>query len=477
MPIDSNSGSGQKRTGQVADHAVVLGGGLAGLCTAAVLAERFASTTIVERDVLPQAPGHRKGVPQDRHNHVLLPLGVESLERIFPGVVEELRKGGAGLVDAPESLRIYMAGGAILVDRFDVTLVTATRPFLEAVVRSRVDSRGNVRFIEGREAAGLVTSPDRKRVNGVRVLPRGGSGAGEALAADLVVDATGRGSQAPRWLADLGYPAPAEDRVQVGVHYASRLFERKPGELGGALNVLVARPPGQRRGGVIAAVEGDRWSVTLSGFLGERPPDELDAFIEYARSLWRPEIYDVVSRARPIGEGATGSYPANLWRRYDRLDRFPERFVVTGDAVSPLNPTYAQGMSVAIAEALVLAATLDQGGLDRVGPRFFKRSMALVKNSWTQATDSDLRDPNVEGPRTPRWRILKAYGDRLVPLTHRDPVVGGAFLRVIGLAAPPPTLMHPRILGRVLLSRLRPGARARRAPHPSSQTAAAKDGR
>jgi 2-polyprenyl-6-methoxyphenol hydroxylase-like FAD-dependent oxidoreductase len=269
------------------------------------------------------------------------------------------------------------------------------------------------------------------------------------LAGDLVVDATGRGSRSPQWVADLGYPSPEEERLQVGIHYTTRLFRRMPGDPEGCQNLVVTIPQDGRRGGVLLAVEGNRWIVTLVGLMGERPPADLDGFVEYARTLWVSDLHELVAAAKPLGEASTGGFPSYVRRRYDRLRRLPSRYVVTGDAVCSLNPVYAQGMSVAIGEARALGPILDQHGLDRVGPRFFQRTKRTIDEAWTIATGADLGYPAVQGPRSAQWRLINAYFKRLLRVAHRDPVVARAFMEVNGMVTPPQHLMRPRIVSRV----------------------------
>ena len=300
--------------------------------------------------------------------------------------------------------------------------------------------------LEGQEARGLLTTPDRSRVTGVR---HGSpdSNTTEAMAADLVVDATGRRSRSPQWLADLGYPSPDEVRLEVGVHYTTRLFRREPGDLEDCQQVVVTIPPGGNRGGVLVAVEGDRWLVTLVGLLGERPPADLAGFIEYASTLWVDDLHQVVAAAEPLGEAATGGFPGYLRRRYDRLRRFPDRFVVTGDAVCSFNPVYAQGMSVAIIDAVALGRILDKHGLDRVGPRFFKLTKRTVDAAWMMSTGADLGHPGVDGPTAG----LVAADQRL----HQPPPGGGPPRSRSGqgipggeraAGRPPQHLMRPRFV-------------------------------
>jgi 2-polyprenyl-6-methoxyphenol hydroxylase-like FAD-dependent oxidoreductase len=440
-------GRGRPDRARVGEHAVVLGGSLAGLAAAAALAERFHRVTIVERDTLQGTDGYRRGVSQGRHLHILLPAGRVGLAELLPGVVDDLRARDARVIDTTQ-VRFHIAGGTLLLEDADLDIVSVTRPLLESVVRDRVWAQPGVRSLEGQDARGLVTTPDQSRVTGVRLGSRD-SNAEDTLAGDLVVDATGRSSRSPQWVADLGYPSAEEERLQVGVHYTTRLFRREPGDFEGRQAVVVTIPSGDRRGGALLAVEGDRWLVTLVGLLGERPPADLDGFVKYARTLWVGDLHEIVAAAEPLGEASTGGFPSHVRRRYDRLRRFPDRYVVTGDAMCSLNPVYAQGMSVAIGEARALGQVLDRHGLDGVGPRFFQRTRPIVDAAWTMATGADLGYPAVHGPRPVHWRLMNAYLNRLLRVAHCDPVVARAFMAVNGMVAPPQHLMRPRIVSRV----------------------------
>jgi 2-polyprenyl-6-methoxyphenol hydroxylase-like FAD-dependent oxidoreductase len=441
-------------TARVGEHAVVVGAGFAGLASAAALSERFHQVTIVERDALPHSNDHRRGVPQGRHVHIVLPAGLRNLAELFPGIIDDLRERGARVIDTSH-VRFLIEGGSLRLDETELDFIGATRPLLESVVRDRVRALAGIRFVEDHDARGLVTTPDRSRVIGVRLESRD-SITSDAMTADLVVDATGRGSRSTQWLADLGYPLPDEQRLQVGVRYTTRLFRRKPGDLDGCEHAVIAVPREGNRGGVLLAVEGDLWLVTLVGLFGERPPADLEGFIEYARTLSASELHEAVAAADPVGEAATGGFPGYIRRRYDRLGRFPGRYVVTGDAMCSLNPVYAQGMSVAIREARVLGQVLDRHGLEEVGRRFFRRTRQTVDDAWDIATGADLGYPEIQGPRPARWRVLNAYFNRLLPVAHRDPVVAKAFMEVNGMVAPPQHVMRPRIVARVFIPRRRP---------------------
>lgn len=436
-------------------HAVVLGASMAGLVHAVPLAERFERVTLVDRDVLPDRAEHRRGVPQDEHIHLLVPGGLTRLEGLLPRVLDDMAARGAHVIGSP-GWRFHMGGGRLDVRDTDLRITGATRPLIESVVRDRVLAFGGVELLDGWGARELTTTEDRSRVTGVRLRSSADPQQHRTLVADLVVDTMGRGSPSPRWLEELGYAAPDEQRLKVDVHYTTRLFHRDPADLGGARNVLVDVPPDGRRGGVALAVEDGRWLVTLIGLLGERAPSDLDGFTDYAASLWSGDLHEIVEGAIPVGEPSTQSFPAFSWHRYDRLERLPERYLVSGDAVCSFDPRFGQGMTVAITEATELGRVLDRHGLDVVGERLLSAALPTVQDAWELATGSDLANPEVDGPRPLSWRLTNAYMQRLLPAAHRDPVVAAAFIRVVGMLDRPQQLLHPRILGRVLGGARRP---------------------
>ena len=436
----------------IGERAVVLGASMAGLVSARVLAERFEQVVLVDRDRLPDGPEHRIGVPQAHHVHGLLCGGTRLLEGLMPGLTDDLVADGA-LTGDPGTFGRWFNGGAY-ARRTPSGLegVAVTRPLLEAHVRRRVLSLPNVGLRADRTARGLEAAGSR--VSGVRLTPRGGGGPAEALGADLVVDATGRGSRAGVFLAALGYAPAPEELVRVDLGYATRLYARAPGDMGEDFLVNVAAQPPNRRLGVALAVEGERWMVTLAGMLGDHPPADPEGFLSFAQGLPAPDVAELVARCEPLGDAVLTRFPANRRRRYERLRRLPERFVVLGDALCSFNPVYGQGMSVAAREAAALGACLDARGLDDGLPRRFFRAVATVVDvPWAMATGNDLRFTDVEGRRGPRVRAVNRYLPRLHRAAARDPAVAVAFHRVANLVDPPSALLRPAVARRVLRPR------------------------
>jgi 2-polyprenyl-6-methoxyphenol hydroxylase-like FAD-dependent oxidoreductase len=444
------------------EHATVIGGSMAGLLCARVLADHCDRVTIVERDSFPSGVENRRGVPQGRHTHALLASGRNAVERFFPGLSDELIRDGAVPGDIAHDARWFVGGGRLVRFHAGLEGLLLSRPFLEAAVRRKVLSLPNVHVRENTTVDGLVSNPDKSRVTGIQI-------GNETIPADFVIDATGRGSHSPQWLENLGHPKAPEERVEVALAYTTRLFRRSLQHLDGDGAVVIPPTPEGKRGGVMLGQEGDRWTVTLVGHFGQAAPPELEGFIEYARTLPAPYIYQVVRVAEPLGDPMTARFPASVRRRYEKLRRFPEGYLVFGDAISSFNPIYGQGMSVSALEAVELAEALAKGTND-LARRFFQRAARVVDIPWSIAVGNDLRMPETIGPRNAGVSVINWYMSKLHRAAHRDPVAARAFHLVGNLIAPPPSVLHPRVAWRVLIGNLRP-RRASGPPEKSMQAA------
>jgi 2-polyprenyl-6-methoxyphenol hydroxylase-like FAD-dependent oxidoreductase len=432
-------------------HAVVLGASVAGLLAARALADHYDRVIVIDRDPLPSSFLPRPGVPHGRHLHGLHARGLEVLEELFPGITEELLSAGAVSADVLDQARLLLSGHRFRQASSGLRGVLCSRPLLEGQLRARVRALPQVRFLAA-SITGLTSSADRTRITGVRIAPS--LCPERTIETDLVVDATGRGSRTPIWLAELGYQRPTEDRVPIGLGYATRTFWLRAGALGRDVLVINGGTPDNSRSGFLAAQEGGRHTVTLAGILGDHPPTDRAGFTAFARSLAFPDIADAIDGAQALDDGVTFRFPASVRRRYETLAEFPSRLLVTGDAVCSFNPVYGQGMTVAALEAAVLRAQL--AGRRVPDPRRWFRAIARVVDApWQVAVGADLAYPEVEGRRTAQLRLVNSYVARLHAGASVDPALALAFVRVLGLLDPPEALMRPDRVLRVAAAQLR----------------------
>jgi 2-polyprenyl-6-methoxyphenol hydroxylase-like FAD-dependent oxidoreductase len=445
-----------RKTDRLGDHVIVVGGSLAGLLATRVLADYYNKVTLIERDRLPDEPDNRKGVPQGRHAHGLLAKGREILSQLFPNLMDDLVEGGAVLVDIAGDMSWYHFGGYKVRCKSGIVGPILSRPFLEWHLRRRVLALKNVTSIQEHDVKGLVATAGGARITGVTITPHGRSSGEEVLLADLVVDASGRGSQSPKWLEALGYRRPDELSITMNAGYTSRMYRRRPEDMEEAKTYFILpEPPHQTRLGAAFAVEGDRWHISLGGWLNDHAPADEAGFLEFARSLPSPHIYQIMQRAEPLTDFAVHKFPSNQRRLYEKMRRFPEGYLVIGDAVCSFNPIYGQGMTVGALEAAALDGLLRERrerGRDVRGmwKPFFKRMSKIVDVAWMMSACEDVRYPQVTGSKPAGASLINWYMGKLHRAATHDAAVCVAFFQMMNLLRPPSLAFRPDIVFRVL---------------------------
>jgi 2-polyprenyl-6-methoxyphenol hydroxylase-like FAD-dependent oxidoreductase len=437
------------------NQAVVIGASMAGLLAARALSDTFTRVLVIDRDVLPDGPAGRRGVPQGRHLHGLLARGLRGLDELFPGFEADILAAGAVRGDIQSGIHWYIDGYLIKPEPSGLFGLAVSRSLLEFKVRERVTALPGVEIIDGCDVLDLVTTADRSRVTGVGIMPRADGSAASVVEADLVVDATGRGSRTPVWLEELGYRRPPEAKVAVDITYVSRTYRREPDQLDGRMGTAVATYPGSTHGGFLLAMEEDKFIFSVGGIFGEKPPMDDESLAAYAETM-PTEDYSVFLRtATRLTEPVTTHYPASVRRHYEALADFPEGYLVMGDAVCSFNPVYGQGMTVATLEAQLLGELLAAGSGEQLARRFFRRAAKLIDTPWMIAAGSDLRFPEAEGVLPLKSRLLNRYLGRVYRAAEQDAVVAATFLRVINLIDTPERLLSPGMVARVVRSSAR----------------------
>lgn len=453
----------------IGEHAVVLGASMAGLLAARVVSEYYRNVTVVDRDELPEKPLSRRGVPQGSHGHALQAGGSAILDELFPGILDELVADGSPVWSDGDLAKVIVEYGGHPFLRSGVlpnapSALYPSRPFLDWHVLQRVSRLWNVHVLGGHDVVGLTATADRRGVVGVEVARRGTS-ENTVLRADLVVDATGRGSRAPVFLNELGYDRPLEDELVVNLSYTSQWLRLPPGAIREYFVALFAKP-GDLSTVALLGHENDTWLLTVGAMAGDEPARDFADMLRIAERRAPEHICAALRTAEPIGEPAHYRVPSNRWRRYDKMVRFPSGLVITGDAVCSFNPIYGQGMTVAALDAMALQRCLRSGDRD-LARRYFQASAKTVRVAWRNAVSADLSLPEIAGERPLGMRINNKFADLVLAAVETDAVVGGQFVRVLGMIDSPARLMRPAILTRVLRANLaRPGALARE-PEPA----------
>jgi 2-polyprenyl-6-methoxyphenol hydroxylase-like FAD-dependent oxidoreductase len=447
-------------------RAVVLGGSIAGLFAARVLADAYDEVQIVDRDKLVGVKGPRKTCPQTYQANGLQARGGQILEELFPGMTDELVEAGVPKGDLSGLCRWYAQGLRLKQAWGDLQTLGVTRPVLEWHIRERVQKIPNVSFVEQHDILGVTTTADKSRVTGARVQARGEKNE-RVIEADLVVDATGRGSRTPVWLEELGYQRPPEERKKIDLVYVTQHFRvREPANgFDGHVAINQIAHPAAPRGNVFFPVEDNMIELTTYGLLGDQPPTDQEALYEWLKSLPAKDVYETLRYADPVDKPVLFRFPTTLRRHYQKLERLPFGLLVTGDAVTCFNPVYAQGMSVAAMCALVLRQHLHSGAAPVPQDYFRDLAKDAIDAPWEMTNTVDLSFPGVKGERSLKVKIGNWFLKKMQVAATRDDKVVVAYFRAAGLVATPESLMKPGLMLRVLFKSLLGPTKESRRPY------------
>jgi 2-polyprenyl-6-methoxyphenol hydroxylase-like FAD-dependent oxidoreductase len=426
-------------------HATIIGASLGGLCAARVLAEVSDRVTVFERDELPDGPANRAAVPQGRHVHLLMARGAQEFESLFPGLLDDMVADGVPILEnRPDCIHFGAAGHVLgtahrLQDEF--TAYVPSRPMLEWQIRRRVLAIDNVDVVHATITEATYDAA-RRRVTGVL------RNSGEVVPADLVVDATGRGTRLPVWLQKWGYPRPREETVDVGIAYASQRVQVPDGLL--SEKVVVAGASREQPLGVgMLFYEDGVWNVTTFGVAKTEPPQNFAQICDLADDVLPAHVSSALRQGTALGEMAFHKYPTSRWRRYDKLHPFPVGIFPFGDAVVSFNPTFGQGMTMTAIQASNLRAVIDSGEPD-IATQLAKATAKTTYPVWMMTTIGDLTLHNATG-EAPRWyKPVGGLFDQFLGAAETDPVLAEWFLRRFSLLDSLYMVPSPRLVGRTI---------------------------
>jgi 2-polyprenyl-6-methoxyphenol hydroxylase-like FAD-dependent oxidoreductase len=436
---------------QIGKQAVVIGAGMGGLAAAGALAGCFEQVFVLERDTLPSEPAYRAGTPQARHVHALLLSGQRALSELFPGFEQDLARAGAVPLRVGLDLRMERPGYDPFPQRdLGWCSYALSRPTIERTVRSRVEAQPITTLRQRCRVQEILATPNGEAVTGVRY--ENANGASKIIAADLVVDASGRGASTLGLLKSMGRPLQEETTIGIDLGYATCVFgipDDAPTDWKGVMTF--GQAPQDSRGGLMLPLEGNRWMITIGGRHGDVPPGDVEGFLSYAKELRTPTIYNAIKDAKCVDGVARYGFPESVRRHFERLDAFPRGLLPIADAICRFNPVYGQGMSVAALEACLLRKLLETprgDPLAALAPTFFAEVQAIIDTPWSVAV-FDFVFPDTRGQRPADFETTLKFGIALTRLAAEDPAVHKLTAEVQNLLKPRNVYLDPGLVKRV----------------------------
>lgn len=441
-------------------RAIVIGGGMAGMLAATAASQAVDTVTVIERDELPDGPLPRKGLPQARHTHSLMAGGADAIDALLPGTIDRLLAEGAHFHPLTSNTVVLSPEGWYRRWRPTHHLITSSRDLLDYLIRAQALKNDRIEVLPGRQVTGLLG--DSRRVSGVTHAPATGPREASEMTADLVIDASGRGSRTPAWLAQLGITGIPEHTVDTGLTYATRIYRAADGtDPIPVINVMAdPRRPGPGQSAVLAPIENGQWIVSLSGTRGGEPTADPENFVRFARALRHPLIGDIISGTEPLTDIVLSHSTRNRRRHFEKVRNWPENFIALGDSVATFNPVYGQGMSVAAQGALALRRELARSGDARssgLARRVQRAATGPVDAAWALATAQDIHYTDAHG-RAPtlRDRLISSFTSRLSRTATGSFFMATALTDVTSMRKGATRLLRPSVLAAALQGPLLP---------------------
>jgi 2-polyprenyl-6-methoxyphenol hydroxylase-like FAD-dependent oxidoreductase len=435
----------------IGKQAVVIGAGMGGLAAAGALTDCFEQVFVLERDTLPSEAAYRAGTPQARHVHALLLSGQRALDELFPGFEQDLARVGAVPLRVGLDVRMERPGYDPFPQRdLGWCSYALSRPTIERTVRSRVEGQPNTTLRQQCRVQEILATQNGEAITGVRY--ENVNGTSETIAADLVVDASGRGTSTLNLLKSIGRPLPEETTIGIDLGYATCVFavpDDAPADWKGVMTF--GQAPQNSRGGLMFPLEGNRWMTTIGGRHGDVPPGDVEGFLSYAKALRTPTIYNAINHAKCVDGVARYGFPESVRRHFERLDVFPRGLLPIADAICRFNPVYGQGMSVAALEACLLRKLLETPRGDPIAglaPSFFAEVQAVIDTPWSVAV-FDFAFPDTRGQRPADFETTLKFGIALTRLAAEDPAVHKLTAEVQNLLKPRNVYLDPALVKRV----------------------------
>lgn len=437
--------------------AVVIGGSIAGIAAAKMLSGTFERVIVLEKDDPHRRREGRSGAAQGWHLHHLLTAGRIELERIFPGIIDDMVREGAFDVDMAAQYRIRLGGSWKKPGAGDIKIVCAGRPLLEWCVRRRLDAEPRISFHYESEVADLIFDRASNTVIGVAV-DRNASEL-ELVPAEFVVDASGKNTHIPEFLDRIGVGAPEVEQDIINCFY-STMYHTVPPERQWRDKVMMicyAYRPYEDTYAAQYYTDSSRTvlSTTLVAYNCYSPPRTAQEFREFANHMPSPVVGENIDGLQPASSIYNFRYPNMLRLRYEKKTNLPRALLAVGDSYTSADPVSGLGMTLALKEVRELQLLLAEYGPGHaeLPRRYYRKISKLADTAWFVIREQNLRFDwlkDVHKKRPFYFGVLTWYMDRVMELVHDDPGTYSEFLAVVHLVKPPAALMTPRVAGKVL---------------------------
>ncbi|CAF3938779.1 unnamed protein product, partial [Rotaria sp. Silwood1] len=451
------------------DHAVIIGGSLGGMITAAYLSKYFKRITIIESDDVlsdtfnkstpneildyrcrlesPTSIG-RSGVSQIYQIHLLPGEGFKIFNELFPHLTDKLKNEYNVRTYAIKSEVMMIINGNVLnqnlpedmewlgIDRF--TLEIALRKELCLQYSNQIEWICNARAIQ------LIVDRSANIVQGVKYrLKQHVNSQLLDIYGDFIVDCSGRNTSSIKWLKESFNLIVPTEQIHFGSGYVSFIGERFKTEHPSLDSISIflcnANSPDNNTGCFIAPIRviktndenslGNLSTITVHCVNSEFPPnDSYENLLEWAKDHLNSGFNSILKSTK-VCSPLVPYRRAIDDRKYVELlgKKWPHNYILLGDAMCTFNPQYGQGMTHALRHARELGRIFNEHchKLEDISYIFNRRASVITEECWLASTTNDWKTPTLKIIKTDKNGEIRTYqrGNDSDTTHHPEPQV------------------------------------------------------
>lgn len=400
------------------NQVVVIGGGIAGLAAAALLAKYSREVILLERGRRLDYPEVRKSIPQGHHIHILLKAGQNKLDEIFPGFTDQLISQGASRIHAGTGQKIYEFGSWSPDLPVDLEFLGVSRTFLEHAMFKAVTMLNNVKILEECEVTELCK--DNGAV--IAVAYQDNHGHIHHQPCDAVVDSSGGGSRL--WLqAVIDESVLQTEKHEIDIFYSTVIFKPKALPRSVRENILLVPSSAEELGASLIDVENGLTCVSLHGVGRENIPETIEHWLALVRDhLPNDAVWKHIRDMEPCTELKTMRRKHMQWLHFEKCPaNIISGYFPMGDVINQVNPIFGQGMTLALGHAAAMDHALKNNPLDLNALRELYLSVAA---EWSAKAWRKCRNYSVvTTSEDEKLLLIHRLAKQKLEMAHKDPQV------------------------------------------------------
>ncbi|MEQ5091656.1 FAD-dependent monooxygenase [Providencia rettgeri] len=421
----------------------IIGGSITGCIAAEMLSKYFDDITIIEKDSFIPDSSKRKYVPHENHAHILLKKGMELLEKIFPGIIDELNIKGAPYSNLGEDIDWFQYGSWKIKYKSKYRICFSTRILLDSVIRQRILKNNKIKVKDNTSVEKMIVNKNKVTSLSIRE-----SNNTQVIFSDLVIDSSGFGSKTDKMLTDSGISKVESTIIKKHLKYVSRIYKIPSNLVKEYKNkaIIIWSSNDNCNIGLLLPVENECCIVSVGSCFSQEPKPDEESYLSFIKNLPSEKIYNTVKKLEPISDIYYFKYIGSTWKHYEKLHDFPSGLIVLGSALCGMNPFYGQGITMSLSQIRILENNITKLKNAQNTVLIQKKIAKSLKTPWEVSKTEDFRHQKFHKQVTITMKFLQWYSKEFSIFANNNLFAREVQHKVAHFISSPIAIFHPKIL-------------------------------